>query len=333
VEGGVAPPSGSVYDERPSVEEEPLGAVTVLLGPQRFDPFVASVLDDLGVDGPVATVTAGWQEREGENDELREHCRRPTDDLALYRRAEEVFRDDPELFEALRARQDRLRDLQQIYRRRLDAALGSARDLFVREGDPTLLDPERSDAVAAVRRLDAHHLERVRATHDEFAAAWRPRERAAVAAQRRDLEVRLRRVGAVLVAGGHVAILLNRLRLFGLLDLAHDLPVVAWSAGAMAMTERIVLFHDSPPQGAGNAEVLDAGLGRCDGIVVLPHASRRLRLDDRTRVSIFALRMAPSISVAFDPGARVDVEDGRWRPGPGTRALHPGGDVREAGSW
>jgi len=304
-----------------------------LLGPQRFDPFVARVLDDLGADGPVAAITAGWQEREEEHDELRDHVRRPVDNLALYRRADEAFRDDPELFAAVRARQDRLRELQQVYRRRLAAALGSARELLARGGDPAILEPERADAIAAVRRLDDHHVGRVREVHDEFAAAWRPWERPAVARHRDELAARLRRASALLIAGGHVAILLNRMRLFGVLDLAGELPVVAWSAGAMTLTERIVLFHDSPPQGAGNAEMLDVGTGRCDGIVALPHASRRLRLDDRDRVAILARRMAPAISVALDPGARVDADDGRWSPAPGTRVLLPTGELREATPW
>ena len=45
----------------------------VWLGPQRFRPSVAAALDALGVDGPIAVVTAGWQEREAEVDELDAH--------------------------------------------------------------------------------------------------------------------------------------------------------------------------------------------------------------------------------------------------------------------
>lgn len=40
-----------------------------------------------------------------------------------------------------------------------------------------------------------------------------------------------------------------------------EVPIMAWSAGAMVVSERIVLFHDSPPQGRGNAEMLGPGLG------------------------------------------------------------------------
>ena len=310
-----------------------VGLVTSLLGPQRFDPFVASVLDDLHVDVPVAVITAGWQEREDENDELRAHIGRPVDALGLYRRAEQVHRADTELFDALRRRQDRLRDLQQVYRRRLDPVLSSARELVGRQGDPSLLDPERDDSIDAVRRLDTHHVRRIRDVHERFAERWRPHDRESVARHREEIAGRLRSVGALLIAGGHVAVVLNRLRLFGILELAAELPVVAWSAGAMALTDRVVLFHDSPPQGAGNAEILDAGLGRCPGVVVLPDATRRLRLGDPTRVSILARRLMPAVSIAFDAGARIDFAGAAWRPAPATRGLHPTGDVLEVATW
>ena len=64
-----------------------------------------------------------------------------------------------------------------------------------------------------------------------------------------------------MIAGGHVASLLNRLALFDVLELAAGKPVIAWSAGAMVLTDRIVLFHDYPPYGSDIAQVLDAGFG------------------------------------------------------------------------
>ena len=81
------------------------------------------------------------------------------------------------------------------------------------------------------------------------------------------------------VAGGHVGILLRCLRLFAVVP-RPELPVVAWSAGAMAMTERVVLYNDRGPQGVQGAEVWDRGTGRVRDVVAMPHARRRLRLDD-----------------------------------------------------
>jgi hypothetical protein len=98
----------------------------------------------------------------------------------------------------------------------------------------------------------------------------------------------------------------------------------------MVVAERVVLFHDSPPQGAGNAEVLDAGLGRCKGLVPLPHASRRLRLNDPVRVSIMARRFRPDHCITLDPGAGY-FPDGKRpaRSWEGTLRLFEDGTTRQ----
>jgi hypothetical protein len=291
------------------------------LGPQRFDPTVASAATSRGLSGPFAAVTAGWQEREAEDDELHEHLGGSLVNLALYRRGERVFRVDPELFEALRERQDRLKHLQELYRVRLDHALGAARELLHRDDEPELLLPEREAAFDAVRALDDHHLGRIREVHAEFERRWRPDEREAVARERQEIAAALDGAGTVLLAGGHVMVLLNRMRLFGLAELLAGRPVIAWSAGAMAASDRVVLFHDSPPQGAGNAEVVENGLGLLPGVVPLPHASSRLRLDDPVRVALLARRFEPARCVALDRGSRLDWGKGVLSGGPGTMRL------------
>jgi len=306
------------------------GPFTCLLGPQRFEPNVASVLADRNVQGSIAVVTAGWQEREDEDLELRDHLSHPMVNLGLYRRAGVVFQEDPELFDLLRARQNRLRRLQELHRVRLDYVLECARDLMSRSGESDLLDPEREGAIEAVRELDRHHLARLQTVHREFEERHHPSGRHAVKRQRHELAGLLEDVEVLAIAGGHVAVLLNRLRLFDLFGLRPDLPVVAWSAGAMVVAERVVLFHDSPPQGAGNAEVLDAGLGRCKGIVPLPHASRRLRLNDPVRVSIMARRFRPDHCITLDPGAGYFPDGERpARSWEGTLRLFEDGTTRQ----
>jgi hypothetical protein len=116
----------------------------------------------------------------------------------------------------------------------------------------------------------------------------------------------------VAFAGGHVAALLNRLRLFDVASVVGERPIVAWSAGAMALSERIVLFHDSPPWGAGNAEVLDHGLGLCPGVLPLPHARRRLRLQDPRRVDLLVRRFAPLRCVGLDEGSKLRGRGAVW---------------------
>ena len=90
-----------------------------------------------------------------------------------------------------------------------------------------------------------------------FEAPWRPGERAAVAEHRDAVPHVLRRgAPALVVAGGHVGVLLHVLRLFAV---PAPPAVIAWSAGAMALTERVLLFHDRAPHGPAHAEFLDAG--------------------------------------------------------------------------
>ncbi|MEM8962628.1 MAG: hypothetical protein AAGD38_14175 [Acidobacteriota bacterium] len=288
-----------------------------LLGPQRHHPNLRAELDRAGIpeDGRVVVVTAGWQERENEDDELCEHLGRPVVNLALHHRSERVFADDPELFAAHRARQDQLREIQRLYRFRLDFALDPARRLLQRNDlDDDVLDPEREAAIQAVRTLDAQHLARIRGIHRDYNLAVKLSERPSLASHLDEINGALDGAAAIAIAGGHVAVLLNRLRLFGGRRLfPGPLPVFAWSAGAMAITRRVVLFHDSPPQGAGNPEILDAGLGLISHVVALPHAHQRLRLDDSTRVALFARRFAPDLCASLVPGAAVFWNGRTWR--------------------
>ena len=312
------------------MEAHPNRPVT-LLGPQRLSPTLVHAIRGAGVEGEVAVVTAGWQEREEEVDELRDHLGGGVVNLRLYARAEEVFRRDRALARAHRQRQDRLQRMQELYRLRLAHALDAARELLTRRGDPEVVNPEREAAVAAIRELDRVHLERVRAVHGELEAAMKPLERPAVARQRAELQRLLDGCAAFAVAGGHVALLLNRLRLFGIAEMVAGKPVFAWSGGAMVLGERLVLFHDDPPQGSGNAEVLEAGLGLYGGLLPLPHARRRLKLDEPLRVGLFARRFGDLACVALDDGAILRREEGRWRPvgGDGARRLLPDGTVEE----
>ena len=284
----------------------------ILLGPQRLRPTVAEALAALGTDGQVAAITAGWRDRESEDDELREHLGGRAVNLELHRRAEELFADDQRLFAGHRQRQDSLREAQRIYRRRLAHTLAAARELLADPSDSSLLDTARRDAIADVRRLDAAHLETVRHIHRRFRREVRPDRRAGLRRQRAELSKLLASCDTLAIAGGHVAVLLNRLRLFDILYLAGTKPIVAWSAGAMALAGRVVVFHDSPPQGAGDAEVLETGLGRLRGLLPFPHARRRLKLADPLRVGLLARRFAPSVCVALDEGDRLTLARHGW---------------------
>lgn len=310
-----------------------------LLGPQRFTPTLGEAVARAGISGRLASVTAGWQEREAEDLELHEHLGERTLNLMLYARSEDAFERDPELAAAYRERQERLRELQELYRTRLGYAQTALRELDLRTGDPELLAPERESALGAIRDLDEHHLGRVDELHAAFVHRYRPAERPAIERHSREVVRQIEKVEGLAIAGGHVAILMNRMRLFDLDKKLKGKAVFAWSAGAMAIAERIVLFHHSPPQGYGNTEVLERGFGLARGLVLFPHARRRLALEDRRRVALLARRFAPAACVAMADGAWMALDargraDLPWAASPdsggsGMSRLMPDGAILE----
>jgi hypothetical protein len=307
----------------------------VLLGPQRLQPTLNKAVAAARVSGPLAVVTAGWEERESEDQEMRDHLGAHTVNLRVYQRVEEIMAEDRELMLAIRERQDRLRVQHELYRMRLAHAMAAARELLHREvvdGYSEMLEAERDAALEAVRTLDGFHLMRVASTHHEFEDRMRPLERDSVERHRREIARTLQDCGALCVAGGHVVALLHRMRLLDVLGLVDDLPIFAWSAGAMALGERVVLFHDSPPHGVGNPELFEVALGAYPGVLPLPHAKKRLHLHDRLRVSLFARRFAPAQVIAFDPLTKMEWDGTRWRGDKGTLQLTERGVLVQAGA-
>jgi hypothetical protein len=99
----------------------------------------------------------------------------------------------------------------------------------------------------------------------------------------------------------------------------------------MALSERVVLFHDTPPQGPGNPEVLEHGLGLLRGAVVLPDAQRRLKLEEPGRIELLARRFAPARCYALDDGQWLYWRQGRLTEARGARRLDADGGLTEAG--
>jgi hypothetical protein len=284
----------------------------LVLGPQFRAPVLREALQRAGFAGPMVAITAGWQEREGELGALEEHLGTHVRDLRLYERAEAAFTLDTELQGAYRERQNELRRMQDLYRLRLDHAKAAARELLALPAHASdAVRRAQLSAIAALRRLDSEHVASIRRVHEQFEARWHPAARPSIASQLAELRHLLEDQKVVLIAGGHVAVLVNRLRLFGMERLLRGHKVAAWSAGAMAAASRIVLFHDHPPQGAGNAEVFEAGLGILPGAIFLPHARDRLALGDPARVSLLARRFAPSPCYTLDEGSWLAWSHGR----------------------
>lgn len=272
----------------------------VLLGPQRR-PSV----DNVGLDGPIATVTAGWQDREADDTGLDGLLGGRSVNLRLHARWLDVLERDPEYAAAEREHRAALAELQELHLVQLDGVLGALGEVARQGGSRAQVrGAAQADAEAVVRLVDERHLARVVEERSAFEALWRPRQRLAAAEHRGAVGQVLDGVAALAVAGGHVGVLGHVLRLFAVTAPA---AVVAWSAGAMALTERVMLFHDRAAHGPSHAEFADVGLGWVPGVVVLPHARRRLRVDEPGRMAELAFRAAPARCVVLDDGTRLDL--------------------------
>jgi hypothetical protein len=296
-----------------------------VLGPQRR-PTLDVVARSLDVSGPVATVTAGWQEREPDDAELGGLLGGRGAGLGLHARWQDVLERDPEYAAAEREHRAALAERQELYLVQLDGAVGALREVARQGGSRgEVRDAARADAEAVVRLVDERHLARVAQAREAFEQAWRPGERDVVAGHRTAVREVLDGAGALVIAGGHVGVLLHVLRLFAV---TAPPVVIAWSAGAMALTDRVLLFHDRAPHGPAHPEFLDAGLGWLPGCVLLPHARRRLRTDDRPRMAELAARVAPAACVVLDDGMRLDVPEDGTLP-PATRVVADDGRVTD----
>jgi hypothetical protein len=288
----------------------------ILLGPQRR-PTVDAVARSLDLDGPVATITAGWREREPDDRELGTLLGGRAVNLGLYRRWLDVQDRDPEYAAADRELQRTLAERQDVYLLRLDYALRAVYALQRRApAAPAALD----EAIAAVRELDAAHLRRVDHARGEFFQRLQPHARPVIAEHRAAVDRHLAEASALVVAGGHVGVLAEVLHVFNVAAAVRS-AVIAWSAGAMALADRIVLFHDRSPRGPGHPEVYGSGLSLLRDVVLLPHARARLLLDDVPRMAVFARRFAPARCILLEAGARIEVVrgvdhgGGTWPPG------------------
>jgi hypothetical protein len=296
-----------------------------VLGPQRR-PTLGPVVGALDLAAPVATVTAGWAEREPDDTELDALLGGRSRNLRLHARWQDVLARDPAYADAERQYRAALREHRALYQLRLDAALRGLREVTRYDGDDAVRSAARTDAEAVVRLVDEQHLARVREARASFEDTWRPGERDAVAEHRSAVSHLAGSASALVVTGGNVEVLLHVLRLFAV---PAPPAVIAWSAGAMALTERVLLFHDRTPYSPSDAEFLDSGVGWLRGCVLLPHARRRLRTDDPVRMAELGARAAPARCVVLDDGVRLDLGSHGELP-PDARVVAGDGHIGEA---
>lgn len=257
----------------------------------------------LDTDSPMTVITAGWRDRKDDDGELLEHLGGRATNLRLFARWQDCLARDARLADWDNARQQALDESSAAYTLRLHHQLVVLHELqrqLSHHSDSTVLQDAIADALGGIQALDEWHLVQVTHIRELFAQAIGIPD---VVAEHR-FQVREVAAGAdtLVIAGGHVGSLLDLMRAF---DVTPDHPyVLAWSAGAMVLTERIVLIHD---QGYGHPEVHDRGLGAVAGLVALPHARTRLNFDRRDQVGVLAQRLSPALCAVLDEGVRIDV--------------------------
>ncbi|WP_347353161.1 Type 1 glutamine amidotransferase-like domain-containing protein [Intrasporangium sp.] len=304
---------------------------TILLGPQRFTVTVTSAVRSLGVEGPIAMINAGWEEREDDDAELLGLLDGRGRNLRLYHRLIDVMTKDAAFSKAALAFRDRQEELRKFYGVRLQAAVDAAHAVLHRSSPHGLKTAAFVGAVQGIRDVDRWYTDQLKQLYRELdrdAPVWQSET---VGWHRGEIEAVLADSVAVVIAGGHVGFLLQALRMFSV-EPPEQLPIVAWSAGAMALTERVVLFHDFTPQQVTAAECHDHGLARLPGVIALPHARRRLRLDDPERLAVLARRFPSRQLVLLDDGTVLRFPTGQTTAPPGARVITQTGTVETVGA-
>jgi len=302
----------------------------ILLGPLGASPALARELSTLDLDGPVALITAGWEEGERNDAEVDRWLGGGTRNLGLYGRRLDVLDSDGEYAAAERALRARLAELREVYLLRLRHALAGADAIRRRfAGSRRHAGNELDEALTAVRALDDGHAGAVASARADFYAALPPHHRPVIQAHRDAVAAIVGECAAVAVAGGHVGVLNECLHLSNVSAVLGERPLLAWSSGCMAVAERIVVIDDTDPSLRPD-EVLDAGISAIRGLVPIADAQTRLRHRDPARLSLLARRCAPRVCVLLDEGERLAWDDEHLADLRGVRVLSPDGAIRSA---
>ena len=187
---------------------------TVLLGPQRFRTTVGAVIRTVAPEGTVATVTAGWRDRESDTDELDATLEGRGRHLNLYGRLADVLDSDQRFAAAALAYRDAVDELAGIYSLRLQRALDSVYTVQRRTVRTDLAALALADGVRVVQSIDQWYLDAVDQLHGEFWAAAPPEESEPIQRHRAEVAEAIGQASAIAIAGGHVGQLLRCLKLF-----------------------------------------------------------------------------------------------------------------------
>jgi len=298
--------------------------VTVL-GPQRRTTATRTAVAELIPTGRVAAINAGWRERESADTELGEVLGGRMVNLRLYQRWQELMAADPEYAAAERGLGELLEEQQAVYAQRVFHAVAALDEVNRRDKMPAVRAVAVTDGIRALRALDSWHLAEVAVSRQQFYTATQIGERESVRSHRRELADLVDDSAGLEIPGGHAGVLLHLLHVFGLVTMIKK-PVITWSAGAMALSDRVVLFGTHRPAGRRLPEVWAEGLGVFSGVLTFPHPRHRLPMHDPYQLALLARRFKGWTCLLFDDGVRVDLT-GDWPPPVGARWLTRDGAI------
>lgn len=284
-----------------------------ILGPQRRTSGARSAVAELIPTGRIATINAGWREREVEDRELGEVLGCRMINLRLYQRWLELVRDDAEYAAAERRLADELEEQQAVYALRLFHAVAALDEVNRRDKMAVVRTGAVTDGIRSVRALDEWHLAEVAGYRQRFYRSLTIGQRPNVVAHRRELAAIVADSSGMVITGGHVGVLLHLLHVFGLSAMIKP-PVITWSAGAMALSDRVVLFGARRPAGRRLPEVWAEGLGTYPGVLPFPQARVRLPMQDPHQLALLARRFKRWTCLLVDEGARLLLRDGAPLP-------------------
>ena len=155
-----------------------------LLGPLDGVDLAAEIAA-FGVDGPVALVTAGWEEGERNDAEVDRRLRGGSRNLNLYGRRLDILESDPGYADAERLLRTQIDELRELYLLRLRHALAGVEVIRRRFAEAQRRPGSELDAaIDAVRTLDEAHASAIAAAYEHFYAQNPPHERATITRHR-----------------------------------------------------------------------------------------------------------------------------------------------------
>lgn len=275
--------------------------------------------------------------------------------LGLYHDFNRLRDLEPDLYARYHERQAVVIRTKEFYRRKNEAFLGLLRgqvalvrdafpeatlarilsyDVVHHRGDLHRFDERRllwhyccqdlQDTMAKIVENDALMLEACRELDRYFRDRARIDENPTYLEIRDELRRRILSANSVFMAGGHMPVLINRLRFF---DLDSVFREALWrgtnfytiSAGSMALCEKIIVYDDFYGEEGSvrrrEFEFFDTGLGLVTAVTLFPHCMDRIQTDEPDNLTYLAHRFASGPCVGLNEESYLLVESVREADG------------------